>query len=181
MQEMQVARVWSLDQEDPLEKKMVTHSSILAWRIPWAEEPGGLQSMGLKRVGQNLATEHARGCTREEGKGVIHWEIREDHLGRGRVGRRKESVRKVGRCVECSAWARSGGRGWEQVGVLASARLWQPRLWVPYLPNRPCCRFLPSASYPFLHVPLCEKGFGHPLPDSGAQSLSTAYVFSYPA
>ena len=39
-------RVQSLGQEDPLEKEMATHSSILAWRIPWAEEPGGLQSMG---------------------------------------------------------------------------------------------------------------------------------------
>ena len=38
----------SLGQEDPLEKKMATHSSILAWRIPWTEEPGGLQSMGRK-------------------------------------------------------------------------------------------------------------------------------------
>ena len=38
--------------EDPLQKEMTTHSSILAWRIPWAEEPGGLQSMGSQRVGQ---------------------------------------------------------------------------------------------------------------------------------
>ena len=37
--------------EDPLEKEMATHSSILAWRIPWTEEPGGLQSMGTQRVG----------------------------------------------------------------------------------------------------------------------------------
>ena len=42
--------VQSLDQEDPLEKGMATHSRILAWRIPWTEEPGGLQSMGLQRV-----------------------------------------------------------------------------------------------------------------------------------
>ena len=41
-------RVRSLGQEDPLEKEMATHSSILAWRIPWMEEPGGLQSMGLQ-------------------------------------------------------------------------------------------------------------------------------------
>ena len=41
-------RVWSLDQKDPLEKGMTTHSSILAWRIPWAEEPGGLQSRESK-------------------------------------------------------------------------------------------------------------------------------------
>ena len=40
----------SLDWEDPLEKGMATHSSILAWKIPWAEEPGGLQSMGSQRV-----------------------------------------------------------------------------------------------------------------------------------
>ena len=48
--------VWSLGREDPLEKEMVTHSSILAWRIPWTEKPGKLQSMGLQRVGHNWAT-----------------------------------------------------------------------------------------------------------------------------
>ena len=42
--------VQSLGQEDPLEKGMATHSSILAWEIPWTEEPGGLRSMGLQRV-----------------------------------------------------------------------------------------------------------------------------------
>ena len=49
-------RVWSLGGEDPLEKEMATHSSILAWRILWTEEPGGLQSMGLQRVGHDWAT-----------------------------------------------------------------------------------------------------------------------------
>ena len=39
--------------EDPLEEEMATHSSILAWRIPWTEEPGGLQSMGLQKVGND--------------------------------------------------------------------------------------------------------------------------------
>ena len=43
-------RIQSLDWEDPLEKGMATHSSILSWEIPWTEEPGGLQSMGLQRV-----------------------------------------------------------------------------------------------------------------------------------
>ena len=43
----------SLGQEDPLEEEMATHSTILAWRIPWTEEPGGLQSMGSQRVGHN--------------------------------------------------------------------------------------------------------------------------------
>ena len=45
--------VRSLGREDPLEKEMATHSSILVWRIPWTEEPGGLQSMGLQRVGHD--------------------------------------------------------------------------------------------------------------------------------
>ena len=45
--------VQSLDWEDPLEKEMATHSSILAWRIPWTEEPGRLQSIGLQRVGHD--------------------------------------------------------------------------------------------------------------------------------
>ena len=44
-------RVISLGQEDPLEKEMATHSSILAWEIPWTEKPAGLQSMGSQRVG----------------------------------------------------------------------------------------------------------------------------------
>ena len=47
------ARVRSLGGEDPLEKEMATHSSILAWRIPWTEEPGGLQSTGSQRVGHD--------------------------------------------------------------------------------------------------------------------------------
>ena len=47
---MQETQVRSLDQEDPLEKGMATHSSILAWRIPWTEEPGGSQFMGLQRI-----------------------------------------------------------------------------------------------------------------------------------
>ena len=48
-----VPETWiqSLGQEDPLEEGMATHSSILAWRIPWTEEPGKLQSIGLQRVG----------------------------------------------------------------------------------------------------------------------------------
>ena len=45
--------VRSLGREVPLEKEMATHSSILAWRIPWTEEPGGLQSTGLQRVGHD--------------------------------------------------------------------------------------------------------------------------------
>ena len=55
---MQKTQVRSLGWEDPLEKEMATHSSILAWEIPWTEEPGGLQSMGLQRVGHDWATNY---------------------------------------------------------------------------------------------------------------------------
>ena len=50
---MQETWIQSLGQEDPLEKEMATHSSILAWRIPWKEEPGGLYSIGSQRIGHN--------------------------------------------------------------------------------------------------------------------------------
>ena len=53
---VQKTRVQSLGQENPLEKGKAAHSSILAWRIPWTEEPGGLQSMGSPRVGHDLPT-----------------------------------------------------------------------------------------------------------------------------
>ena len=49
-------QVQSLGQEDPLEEEMVTHSSILAWRIPWTEEPDGLQSTGSRRVRHDRVT-----------------------------------------------------------------------------------------------------------------------------
>ena len=50
---LQETRVWSLGQENPLERKMAIHSSILAWEIPWTEEPSRLQSMGSQRVGHD--------------------------------------------------------------------------------------------------------------------------------
>ena len=58
------AETWvqSLGLENPLEKEMETHSSILAWKIPWTEEPGGLQSMGSQRVGHDLATRPQQGA-----------------------------------------------------------------------------------------------------------------------
>ena len=49
-------RLRSLGREDPLEKEIATHSSTLAWKIPWTEEPGRLQSMGSQKVGHDLAT-----------------------------------------------------------------------------------------------------------------------------
>ena len=55
---MQKMWVRFLDWEDPQEKEMATHSSILDWRIPWTEDPGRLKPMGLQRVGHNLMTDH---------------------------------------------------------------------------------------------------------------------------
>ena len=64
MQEPQEAQVWSLRQEDPLEEGTATHSSILAWRIPWTEEAGGLQSMGSERAGHSWAR-HSKSVSRK--------------------------------------------------------------------------------------------------------------------
>ena len=59
---MQKMQVESLGQEDPLEKEMASHSSILAWEIPWREEPGRLQSMRSQTVGHDLATKQQEKC-----------------------------------------------------------------------------------------------------------------------
>ena len=61
MRERQETQVRSLGREDPLEEGMATHSGILAWSIPWAEEPGGLQSMGWQSLGHELAMQDTRG------------------------------------------------------------------------------------------------------------------------
>ena len=60
---MRETRVWSLCREDPLEKEMAIHSSILAWKIPWTEEPGRLQSMGSQRVSHDWATSLSLSCS----------------------------------------------------------------------------------------------------------------------
>ena len=53
MQAMYETQVWSLGQEDSLQEGMETHSSVLAWRVPWTEEPGGLESIGSQRAGHD--------------------------------------------------------------------------------------------------------------------------------
>ena len=70
MQRLQDMWVWSLGQEDPLEEEMATYSSILTWRIPWTEEPGGLQSIESQKGGHNWSD---WGCTRpwEYGKWIL--------------------------------------------------------------------------------------------------------------
>ena len=75
-------RVWSLGWDDPLEEEIATHPSVLAWKIPWTEEPGGLLSMGSRRVGYDWGTENW--ALSEENKGDIYclkkW-VKEEILG----------------------------------------------------------------------------------------------------
>ena len=66
MHDTQETWVGSLGWEDPLEEEMATHSSILARKMPWTEEPGGLQSIGLERVRYDQATEHTQLCSRQD-------------------------------------------------------------------------------------------------------------------
>ena len=100
MQEMQEMRVWSLDQEDPLKEEMSTHSSTLAWEIPWTEEAGGLQSTGWQVVeeeGGGRAKAHIA-----EGRGDrLKWGMVELPLFSGKRGRRPGSG--------CQPWHPSKG------------------------------------------------------------------------
>ena len=69
---MQETQVPSLDWEDPLDKELATHYSILAWRIPWTEEPDGLQSMGSQRVhGVTMSNSHSSNSVKLYGKPVF--------------------------------------------------------------------------------------------------------------
>ena len=71
MQEMQKTQVHPLGLEDTREKEMATHSSTLAWRIPWTEEPGRLQSMASQRVGHDLTIEHAHTHTHRKNQSLF--------------------------------------------------------------------------------------------------------------
>ena len=72
---MQEAWVQCLHWEDPLEKGMATHSSILAWRIPWTEEPGGLQSMGSQRAGHDSVTNTKSLIMLREHRGIGYFRV----------------------------------------------------------------------------------------------------------
>ena len=109
--------------EDPLEEEMATHSSILAWRIPGREEPGGLQSMGFQRVGHDWAHKH----------GLSYWNVtylvklyRPFHyVTKGFLGG-KEST------CQCSSCKRCGFDPW--VGKIPWCRKWQ--LYLVFLPGK---------------------------------------------
>ena len=73
-------RVQSLGQEDPLEKEVATHSSILAWRIPWTEEPGGLQSIGHKESDRAEATWHSTAQCKIQMRGLLFKKEKEEEI-----------------------------------------------------------------------------------------------------
>ena len=112
-------QVPSLGQEVPLEKKMATHSSILAWRIPWTEEPGGLQPMGLQRVGQDLSTKHKKNKRRQ-------WVL--PPTNQGQLGQRETARQKEAMAIGCVTELRSSAqipglfRSSSSVSILASGR-----------------------------------------------------------
>ena len=68
-------QVQSRSLEDLLEKEMAAHSSTLAWRIPWMEEPGGLQSTGSQRLGRDTVTSHSLSFNFSKGKGSLNPDI----------------------------------------------------------------------------------------------------------
>ena len=81
---MQKLWVQPLVQKDPLEKEMATHSSSLVWRIPWTEEPGGLQSMESQKVGHNLATEKQQHQYQQQHEfGTCHQDIKNENQETG--------------------------------------------------------------------------------------------------
>ena len=110
MQETQETQVWSLGWEDPLEKNTATHSSIPAWRIPWTEEPGGLQSMGLQRVGQDW-TDWAPTYTHSRDKMLLVPKGEKD-LGRN-TPQRKHGLSQEARDQDLSFILREMGSHWQ--------------------------------------------------------------------
>ena len=111
---MQEMEVWSLGWEDPLEEEMATHSSIVAWRSPWTEEPGGLQSMGLERGGHNSVMEH--GCSlgnKPSWKPEARRSILVNLLVPRRLSKSGEWSRSTGRCLSrTSLWGGVETRGY---------------------------------------------------------------------
>ena len=75
MQETPETWILSLGQKDILEEGKATHSSILAWRIPWTEEPGGIQSTGLQIAGQDWSTQFTEVCSLELREGLEGWSL----------------------------------------------------------------------------------------------------------
>ena len=107
MQETLEIRVRSLGREDPLERYMATHSSILAWRIPWTEEPGGLQPIGSQRVRHNwsnLACMQPEGSTRIKREATPPQNVKSNLTGTGGHGPALHHPAHSRFSIQCSFW-----------------------------------------------------------------------------
>ena len=127
---MRETQVQSLGGEDPLEEGMANHSSIPAWRIPWTEEPGGLQSMESQRVGRDLASE-----TSLERHGSVRWiagvQPQQDPGGTLRMNGVGE--RRHVRPALIGPNLRGRERESDQTGGAESGRVWQCFIFLPWL------------------------------------------------
>ena len=148
---MQETWVWSLGWEDPLEKEMATHSSILAWRIPWMEEPGRLQSTGLQRVGHNWATSLS----------LFTWKSSD-------VNTSAEDICVGAHCYPCwrPPWAQQEGEVMGQCSQTPSPHRW-PHCWLVNI-QRDSCPALWSAlsnssDSVFENASALGEGNGNPL------------------
>ena len=133
---MQDTRVWFLGWEDPLEKEMATHSSILAWRIPWTEEPGGVQSMGSQESDMTKQLNyHHRGLS-----GLPRWcsskepvcQCRRHRRGRVNPWARKIPWRRHGNPLQYSCLENSMDRGAWRAIVHGIAKSWDMTEWLTY-------------------------------------------------
>ena len=155
MQKLQDMLVWSLGGEDPLEEGTATHSSILAWRIPWTEEPGGLQSIGLQRVGHDwsdLARTHMapvglNGIDLDcqwlhcvgEGKGnPLQYSCLENPMDRGAWWATVHRVAKSWTRLKRLSTHTHGSNGckWDLLGLSVTTLCWR-RKWKPTPPFLP--------------------------------------------
>ena len=130
---MQETQVWSLGWEDCLEKEMAIHSSIVAWRIPWTEEPGGLQSMGSHRVGHDWSdftfTFHFHALEKEMAtySSVLAWRIPGTREPGGLPSMGLQSQTRLKRLSSSS----SSSRTWKQPRC-PSTDGWIKKLWYIY-------------------------------------------------
>ena len=114
---------WTLHWEDPLEEGMATHSSILAWRTPWTEEPGGLQSIGLQRVGHNWSDTAQHSIAIKMRRSRRQHTNRSDRNVRHNLGGTPERPQ-----VSCAKWGYKKSAPWNRA---ISQPGWHPDLSLP--------------------------------------------------
>ena len=131
MQEMQEMRVQFLGQEDPLEKEIATHTSVLAWKTPWTEEPGGLQSIGSQRVGHDRSDLAHIGKINQGGEFRYHtwkierwkWRISASNMDFQQMTWHHKSQRIKLTCQSNRLW----GKGWLIPSIHVSKRIQKPK------------------------------------------------------